>query len=263
MIIMPYTAQELVTRSWYLSGIVARNLQVPTGDQINDGLHMLNNLLDFKQIETDLIPYWQYITFDAVPTQEYYFLPYVAEIETSTFNLGVVRYPMVPTSRTNYFGSSRVDNIYTLPFSWNYERSVGGGTFSTYFIPDQSYPFKMKAKIFLVDVTLQTDLQNVTESFVNTYDVPYYTMYSFLNTPTQGYDTSYIEYLRYALARYMCSEYGIMFNPQSEKIFQSYQRKLMYMGPPDLSNKKLSILYADSNPGYNWGDVSLGKGWRP
>jgi hypothetical protein len=260
---MAYTAQQLVTRSWFLSGIVARNLQVPTGDQITDGLQMLNDLLNFKQIETDLIPYWQYITFNAVPTQEFYFLPYVAAIETSTFNLDVVRYPMMSSSRTNYFGSSRVDNISTLPFVYNYERAVGGGTFGMYFKPDQPYPMKMKAKIFLVDVTLQTDLQNVTESFVNTYNVPNYTPYTFLNNSIQGYDTAYIEYLRYALGRYMCSEYGVLFNPQSEKIFQAYQRKLMYEGPPDLSMKKLSILYADSNPGYNWGDVNIGRGWRP
>ena len=58
---MAYTAQTLVTRSWYLSGIVSRNLQVVTGDQITDGLQMLNDLLNFKQIETDLIPYWTYI----------------------------------------------------------------------------------------------------------------------------------------------------------------------------------------------------------
>ena len=72
---------------------MARNLQVPTGDQIYDGLQMLNDLLNFKQIETDLIPYWQSITFNAVPGQEFYFLPYVAAVEVSTFNLGVVRYP--------------------------------------------------------------------------------------------------------------------------------------------------------------------------
>lgn len=260
---MAYTAQQLITRSWFLSGIVARNLQIPTGDQIYDGLQMLNDLLNFKQIETDLIPYWQYITFNATPQQEYYFLPYVASIEASTFNINVVRYPMVSTSRTNYFGSSRVDNIYTLPFSWNYERAVGGGTFGMYFIPDQPYPIKMKVKIFLVDVTLQTDLQNVTESFTNPYNVPNYTPYSFINNGIQGYDTSYIEYLRYSLARFMCSEYGIMFNPESEKIYQSYVRKLMYMDPPDLTGKKLSILYADSNPGYSWADVNIGRGWRP
>jgi hypothetical protein len=260
---MAYTAQKLVTRSWFLSGIVARNLQYPTGDQITDGLQMLNDLLNFKQIETDLIPYWQYITFDAVQNQEYYFLPYVAEIETSTFNVGVVRYPMVPTSRTNYFGSSRVDNIYTLPFSYNYERGVGGGTLGMYFIPDQDYVIKCKAKIFLFDVSLSTDLQDVTASFSNPYDIDNYTTYTFINNSIQGYDTAYIEYLRYALARYMCSEYGVEFNPQSERIFQSYQRKLMYMDPPDLSMKKLSILNADNAPGYNWGDVNIGHGWRP
>lgn len=260
---MAYTAQQLVTRSWFLSGIVARNLQVPTGDQIYDGLQMLNDLLNFKQIETDLIPYWQYITFNAVPTQEFYFLPYVAEVETSTFNIGVVRYPMVSTSRTNYFGSSRVDNIYTLPFSFNFDRSVGGGTFGAYFIPDQAYPMKMKAKIFLVDVDLTTDLQNVTESFSNPYNIPTYTPYSFINNGIQGYDTSYLEYLRYALAQYMCSEYGVLFNPESEKILASYKRKLMYMSPPDMSMKKLTILNANREPGYSWADVNIGMGWRP
>ncbi len=260
---MTYTAQQLITRSWFLSGIVARNLQYPTGDQITDGLQMLNDLLNFKQIETDLIPYWQYITFNATASQEFYFLPYVAAIETSTFNLGVVRYPMVSSSRTNYFGSSRVDNISTLPFSWNFERGVGGGTFGMYFIPDQAYPIKLKAKIFLFDVSLSTDMQDVTASFTNPYSVPTYTAYTFINNGIQGYDSSYLEYLRYALARYMASEYGVEFNPQSERIFQSYQRKLMYMDPPDLSMKKLSILQADQNPGYTWGDVNIGMGWRP
>ncbi len=257
------TAQQLITRSWFLSGIVARNLQVPTGDQIYDGLQMLNDLLNFKQIETDLIPYWQSIVFNAVPGQEFYFLPYVAAVEVSTFNLGVVRYPMESVSDTNYFGSSRVDNISTLPFSYNYTRSVGGGNLGMYFLPNETYPIKLRAKLFLVDVDLQTDLMDVTSSFTNPYNIPEYTPYTFINGDIQGYDTSYIEYLRYSLARYMCSEYGIIFNPESEKIYQSMARKLMYMDPPDLSGKKLSILYADSAPGYNWGDVNLGFGWRP
>lgn len=260
---MAYTAQDLVTRAWFLSGIVARNLQVPTGDQINDGLQMLNDLLNFKQIETDLIPYWQYITFNAVPQQEFYFLPNVAAIESSTFNINVVRYPMVSTPRSDYFGSSRVDNIYTLPFSWNLERSVGGGTFGMYFIPDQPYPIKMKVKIFLVDVILQSDLQDVTETFTNPYSVPFYTPYTFINNGIQGYDLAYIEYLRYALSSFMCSEYGVQFNPESQRILDSYKRKLMYVDPPDLSMKKLSILYKDNQGGYNWGDVNIGRGWRP
>lgn len=250
---MPYTAQELITRSWFLSGIVARNLQVPTGDQIYDGLQMLNDLLNFKQIETDLIPYWTYIEMPLVANQEFYFLPYVAAIESATFNIDVVRYPMDSTSRRIYFGSSRVDNISTLPFNWNYNRALGGGNLALYFKPETAYPCKMMVKIFLVDVDLTTDLTNLSEI------VPY----TFINSSNQGLDTSYIEYLRYALAQYMCSEYGVLFNPESEKILTSYKRKLMYVSPPDLTVIKTSILCAENAGGVNWGDVNLGRGWRP
>lgn len=248
---MPYTAQELITRSWFLSGIVARNLQVPTGDQIYDGLQMLNDLLNFKQIEIDLIPYWTYIELPLVAGQEFYFLPYVAAIESATFNIDVVRYPMDYVSRRNYYGTSRVDNISTLPFSWNYNRALGGGNMALYFLPESNYPLKMMVKIFLVDVTLNMDLTNLSEV------VPY----NFINSSNQGLDTSYIEYLRYALAQYMCSEYGVLFNPESEKILTSYKRKLMYISPPDLSTQKTSIL--TQGTGLNWGDINIGKGWRP
>lgn len=250
---MPYTAQELITRSWFLSGIVARNLQVPTGDQIYDGLQMLNDLLNFKQIETDLIPYWTYIELPLVAGQEFYFLPYVAAVELATFNIDVVRYPMDNTSRRIYYGSSRVDNISTLPFNWNYNRSLGGGNMALYFKPETAYPMKMMVKIFLVDVTLTMDLTNLTEV------VPY----TFVNSSNQGLDTSYIEYLRYALAQYMCSEYGVLFNPESEKILTAMKRKLMYVSPPDLTVLKTSILCADQSGGINWGDVNIGRGWRP
>jgi hypothetical protein len=248
---MTYLAQQLITRSWFLSGIVARNLQIPTGDQIYDGLQMLNDLLNFKQIETDLIPYWTYIALPLVANQEFYFLPFVAAIESATFNIDVVRYPMDYVTRRNYYGSCRVDNISTLPFSWNYNRALGGGNMALYFKPQSDYPLKMMAKLFLVDVNLQTDLTNISEI------VPY----TFINSSNQGLDTSYIEYLRYALAQYMCSEYGVLFNPESEKILTSYKRKLMYVGVPDLSVVKTSIL--TQGVGLNYGDINIGKGYRP
>jgi hypothetical protein len=250
---MAYTAQQLISRAWYLSGIVARNLQVDTGGQSSDGLYLLNALLDFKQIETDLIPYWQYIEMPLVPHQEFYFLPYVAAIESATFNIHPVRYPMDYVTRRNYYGSARVDNISTLPFSYNYNRALGGGNLALYFKPDQDYKLRAMVKIFLVDVQLNTDLTNISEI------VPY----TFVNSSNQGYDTGYIEYLRYSLAESMASEYGIMFNPQSDKILTSMKRKLMYISPPDLSMIKTTVLMSDGFSGWNWGDVSLGRGWRP
>ena len=250
---MTYLAQDLITRSWFLSGIVARNLQYPTGDQINNGLQILNSMLDFKQIEVDLIPYYQYISMPCVVGQEYYYLPYVAQVESCTFNLDVVRYPMQSNSRRNYYGSARVDNITTLPFSYNFNRGLGGGNLALYFLPDSTYPLKMMVKIFLTDVNLQTDLTNISES----------TPYTFINSSNQGLDTSYIEYLRYLLAEQMCSEYGIEFNPQSARILKSYERALMYESPPDLSLKKCSILGSDQSGAINWGFVNIGRGWVP
>ena len=249
---MAYTAQTLITRSWYLSGIVARNLQVPTGDQITDGLMMLNALLDWKQVQVDLIPYWTYIEIPAVPGQEFIFLPFVAQVESMTFNIGPVRYPMDSITRRKYYGTSRVDNIATLPFGWNYNRALNGGNLALYFLPQSNYPLKLMVKIFLADVALNTDLTNISE-----IGLPY----TFINSANQGYDTSYIEYLRYALAQYMCSEYGVLFNPESEKNYRRIERMLMDVGPPDLSRESTSIL--TEGGGYNWADINIGKVWRP
>jgi hypothetical protein len=233
---MSYTGRQLITRSWYLSGIVARRLQGVTGDQATDGLFLLNALLDWKSIQIDLIPYWTYYEFPAVIGQETYFIPNLFAIETLTFKISTVRYPTEWSSRSAYFGTGRVDGINSLPSNWYFNRSLGGGTIYLYFNPAGNYPIKIMGKFGLQDVTLDTDLLTV-------------------------YDPSYLEYLRYALAQYMCSEYGIMFNPESKAILMSLSRTLMDVSPPDLHIHKSSILTEIS--GINFGDVNLGMGWRP
>ncbi len=326
---MSYFAADLVTRSWYLSGIVSRNLQTPTGSQMSDGLYLLNALLDYKQIETDLIPYWTYIEIPLVADQEFYFLPNVCDIESSTFNIGPVRYPMESVTRRKYFASARVDNISTLPFSWNFNRGEGGGTLSMYFKPASEYPAKMMVKLFLNDAQFTTDLTNIfsglttgqvtkiiiTNPGINYTLVPTVTItggngsgatatatirnggiveinvinpgtgytqiptvtitgngtnaaataevlnYRFLQTQNAGYDRSYIEYLRYALAQYMCSEFGVSFNAESKDMMNKLAMKLMYVSPPDLSMIKSSVL--TSAAGLNYGDINIGRGWRP
>lgn len=233
---MSYTARQLVTRSWYLSGIVARRLQSVTGDQATDGLFLLNALLEWKSIQIDLIPYWTYYEFPAVVGQEQYFIPNLFAVESLTFNIDSVRYPTDFTTRTAYFGTGRVDNIDSLPSNWYFNRSLGGGSIYMYFKPQGEYPIKIMGKFGLTNVDLDTDMLTV-------------------------YDPSYLEYLRYALAQYMCSEYGIMMNPESKEILKSLSRTLMDVSPPDLSIRKTSILTVGT--GINFGDVNIGKGWRP
>lgn len=234
---MAYTAQTLITRSWYLSGIVARRAQTVAGDQINDGLMLLNALLDWKSVDTTLIPYWTYDqSMVCVPGQEEYFIENCLAIESVTFNFDQVRYAMNYVTRTPYFASGRVNDISSLPFNWTFNRKIGGGTLYLYFKPDQAYPLNIMGKFGFNNVSLNTDLSAI-------------------------YDGSYIEYLRYALAQYMCSEYGIIFNPESEKILAKIVRQLMYVSPPDLSVTKASIL--TNTPSFNWATVNLGRGWTP
>jgi hypothetical protein len=140
----------------------------------------------------------------------------------------VTRYP--------YFASGRVNDVQTLPFNWTFNRQLNGGNLYLYFIPDQAYPLNIMAKFGLQDVTLDEDMEDV-------------------------YDRSYIEYLRYALAQYICSDYGIIFNPQSAEILKQMISQLTYVSPDDLSMRKVSML--TQGTGINWGDVNLGRGWRP
>lgn len=233
---MTYLARDLVTRSWYLSGIVARRLQSVTGDQATDGLFLLNALLNWKSFQIDLIPYWTYSQFNAIVGQETYFIPNLYAVELVTFNIDQIRYPISPTTRTSYFGSGRVDNINSLISNWRFERSVGGGTFFFYFKPMNAFVIKYMGKFGLTNVTLDTDMSTI-------------------------YDPAYLEYLRYALANYMCSEYGFLFNPESAKILKAIERQLIDVAPPDLSMNKSSIL--SHGVTFNFADASIGLGWRP
>jgi hypothetical protein len=235
---MVYTARTLINESWELSGIIAPELQSTDGYQINKGLTLLNNLLNFMQIQTEYIPYYTYNQeIECVPNQEKYFIEGCAEIDTLTFNFQEVRYAMSKQSHTTYFGSSRVNNITTLPFNWDYLRVVGGIDLYLYFIPDQAYPLNIFGKFFLADVNLNTDLSLTV-------------------------DTSYIEFLRWSLADYMATQYGVSLTDRQLAILQSYRRKLMYMSPPDLTNVKVSVLTKGSSP-VNLQSIGIFTGYIP
>ncbi len=233
---MVYTATQLISRSLYLSGIVAKDEQTPSGTQINDGLSLLNAVLAIKTANKRLIPYYTSFDFNPVVGQETYFIENLIHVETITFNIGVVRYSMMEIKRKRYFGDGRVDNILSLPFSWHFERQFGGGNLYLYFLPNQVYPIKMWCKFTLQAVTLDQDLSLSMEPF-------------------------YIEYLRYALAEYICQEYSIDVPPQTAQKLSEYESIIQDISPLDLTMTKSSCLQSSST--LNWGDINIGKGFRP
>jgi hypothetical protein len=233
---MAYTVEELITRAFYLSQVVSREFETVSGQQLEDGLVWLNALLSLKSAHSRLIPYYTQYEFNAVIGTESYFVPNLVQPETLTFNIGPVRYSTMPQSRKPYFGSGRVDNIQSLPFNWHFERLLGGSDIYLYFVPDNTYPIKIWGKFGFADVALNQDLLTL-------------------------YDEYYIDYLRYRLAMRICSEYGIPMQPQAMQELQEFEEAVTDVSPPDLTLTKYSSLQGET--ALNWGDINLGKGWRP
>jgi hypothetical protein len=233
---MAYTVTELITRAYYLSQVVSRELETVTGQQLEDGLVYLNALLSLKSAHSRVIPYFTEYQFSAIVGQEKYYVPNLVQPETLTFNIGPVRYSTMPTARRTYFGAGRVDNINSLPFNWHFERVLNGSDIYLYFKPADTYPIKIWGKFGFDNVALNTNL-------------------------LLTYDEYYIDYLRYRLAKRICSEFGIPMQPQALQELQELEEAVTDVSPPDLTLSKISTLQGQT--GFNWGDVNTGRGWRP
>jgi hypothetical protein len=230
-----YLASQLISRSWNLSGIVAREFEQVSGQEGSDGLWLLNEVLAEKSYDLKLIPYWGRIEFNLVQGQERYFIPNLFQVETFTFNIGEVRFPTFNAGRKQYFGDGRVDNIQALPFEWHLEREIDGCYFYVYYLPQQQYVAKITGKFALTNVEMQTNLSKL-------------------------YDLFYIRYLRYLLAEQMSLEYDITFAEDKKKKLQQIEQKLLYVSPPDFRMKKLRFL--NNNTPFNWAHINISPAWN-
>ena len=232
---MAYLTTTLITKAYYLSGVVARDVQTATGAQITDGLDLLNAWLDFKASDLRLIPYFALTTFNTVGGQELYFIPNLDYVDSLTFNIGDVRYSMIEMTRKEYFSTPRVDNVQSLPFSYRTERVLGGMNIYLYFVPADVYTIKIMGKYSLSEVTLDQDL-------------------------TLTYDTYFIEFMRHGLADYICNDYGVTMPSSAMAKYIEIQKKMMDVSPADLSIQKRS--YFGRGPVIDWQYVNI-PGWQP
>lgn len=240
---MPTTTRELITKSWYLSGIVSRDLQTVEGSKILDGLDLLNSLLAFKTADQSKIPYYDKFNFtaitDSVPgtNNEKYFIPGLIECETLTFTINTVRYSMQPKQRKAYFGAPRANNVSSLPYCYHIERTLGGADLYMYYLPSTTYPFELYGSFSLNDVTLDQDLSLTLDKF-------------------------YIEYLRYLLAAYMCEFYEQDFPASARARLEEYESLMVDVTGQDFSLQKMSTLNARRSSSF-YGMANLGEGYVP
>lgn len=231
---MAYTALQLITRAYYLSQVVSRDLQTLSASQVTDGLYLLNADLDYKSTDLRLIPYFKRTTFNTVQGQEDYFVDGLLYVDSLTFNIGVVRYSLIENTRKEFFSGPRIDNVQSLPYSYRVERELGGSRIYLYFVPEAVYVMKLSGKYALTDVTLNTDM-------------------------SLTYDQFYLEYLRYSLAVRICENYGATVPDSTHAKYMEMQKKLMDVSPADLSMTKRG--YFGGVPTLNWQQINIGKGW--
>lgn len=232
---MAYLTSKLITNAFYISNIVSRDFEVPTGSQMSDGLYMLNDILADKTINSSLIPYSDRLNFTASPGVDNYFIDNLIYAETLTFFINATRYQTRNQQRQDFFGSFRQTNIESLPFNWHTERELSGARLFLYFIPDTNYPLEIWGQFRLSSVTEFQDLELTLDRF-------------------------YINFLKYELAVRLCKEFGYSIPPLVEKQLQDYYQWISgQSNTMDLKTQKLSTLTGGS--AINYGMVNLSGGW--
>lgn len=234
---MSYTVSKLVTDSYYESGIVSRLFETVEGNQLTDGIGFLNETLADKTINNSMIQYYNNYNFFGVIGQEKYFIPDLILAETFVFFINSIRYHTTPVQRANYFGSSRANNINSLPWSYHIENCLGGANLYVYFSPDQNYPMEIWGQFRLGSVVLGQDLSLTLEQY-------------------------YINYLKYELAARLCAEYRFNVPPgvaaQLKKYYAWIEKQ---SATTDFRMQKVSTL--GKGAFINYAEVNFGKGWFP
>ena len=232
---MGYNATKLITNAYYTSGVVAREFQQVSGTQVYEGLDYLNELLTDKRVDNAMLSYYTKYNFTTVAGQESYVIPNLIKLDTLVFFLNTVRYQMNATQRIEYFGSSRAQNIQSLPITYHVERQLDDAIVYLYFIPNQAYDMEAWGLFGLTEVTLTTDL-------------------------TLTYDQFYVSYLKYALAARICINYDYDVPANVQKQLDWYEGVITKQSQQmDLKLRSTSTL--SESQSLNFAQINLGRAW--
>ena len=227
-------AVELINRAYYLSGIVARDLSDVQGSEDKDGLFWLNQLIAEKSINGDYIPYYGHMEFNGQAGIENYFVPSLITCEVITFNIGSVRYELRPSNRRLYWGSSRAENVSSLPYQYYAERVNGGMSIYFYFKPAGNYLFTATGLVALSKVDNDDELDDLIDTF-------------------------YQSFLMFELAERLCQWKTISLPPDTQKQLDKFRSNLYDLNPVDYRLTKKSLL--SSRSAMSYAQIAFGRGW--
>ena len=234
---MPYLTSNLISDSYYLSGIISRDFETPTGAQMSDGLKLLNEVLADRTINEATIPYTDKYTLTATPGTSEYTIANLIDIDVFVFYIQGIRYQTRNQQRQDFFGSFRPVNIQSLPWNWHTERQFGGSKLFLYFVPDTNYPLEIWGSFRLSSVTMFQDLSTSLDQF-------------------------YTNFLQFLLAERLCQRNSYRVPADVAAGLQRYFKWISNnTNIVDLRMQKLSSL--SGGEAINYAIVNLSGGWLP
>lgn len=222
--------------SYYLANINSASANVMQGQQLSEGLMILNFIISELGSNGRYIPYYDRYDLVLTPGVEKYFIPRLTELSTITFFLNQVRYAMTYVGREHFWGDPRINAIRSLPGLYTTERTVGGMDVFVYFVPNQAFPAQIVGQFNFSEFTADTDLDPIAEKF-------------------------YIQYLMYKLASRLCDFNNLPFSDQKNKTLASLENKIPEVSAMDMSSKKIGFFGQGYN--LNLGDINIGRGYTP
>lgn len=227
-------AVEMINRSLNLANILSRQLDQEDDEEGADGLFWLNSVLREKSSDGVLLPYYAHIPITAIPGQEVYFIANLVTAEILTYTLRGVRYSTRGENRNKYFGTTRAENISSLPYKWYWERVNGGMNIYLYFFPADTYLLTITGLPGLQKVDFNTEFDDFYDDFVQ-------------------------KLLMFELSDALCIFYKLSLPPRTAEKLKELRNKCMNINPRDLSIKKQSLLGNANNLSYM--QINLKDGW--
>lgn len=234
---MPYPVSQLIGDAYFTSGVVGRGFQNVNGDSRSvDGLRLLNQIILEKSMDAVFIPYDLHTTFNTVAGQEKYFVSNLIKLNTLTFNMGIIRYPLIRDNINRYFATGRADNVQSLPVHYFAERALSGMNIYFYFLPSSTFVVNVDGRFAYNPVSINGDLEI-------------------------QFDPFQILYFQYKLAERLCDYYTFPFSEAAKAQLDNLERRFNNLSGEDLSISKYSFSTVRDPYNYAWG--ILGRGWVP
>lgn len=218
MAVTERTPNDIIDRAYRIIGIRSKDRAL-SGDDTDQGLYILNQMLDNYSADSELIAYYDEIQFPLVIGQESYTISdqLVADVTNKRLvylkyvNLiyQQYRYPVWVESDAAYYRFTHDETVTRRPGRVFLQQEIGQSKITFFEKPDQTYTCLIKGKFILEHLELSTIITQVP--------------------------IAYHRYLEYALANELrASRSGAQWNELTERNFQNALNNLRTSNDNDI-----------------------------